>query len=83
MREIAIHEAFSQCRAERADKLSVPIVLVIEQQPVRHSLAGEYCDITTNNAAEHTFLFSSTLRKIAERHGAKGESRNDDRPLVV
>ena len=56
---------------------------VIEQQPIRHSLADEYCDITTNETAEHTFLFSSALRKIAERHGAKGGSRNDDGLLAV
>ena len=79
VRETAVREAFSQCHAE----LSVPVALVIEQQPIRHSLADEYCDITTNDAAEHTFLFSSALRKIAERRGAEGESRNDDGLLVV
>ena len=83
VRETAVREAFSQCHAELADKLSVPVALVIEQQPIRHSLADEYCDIATNETAEHTFLFSSALRKIAERRGAKGGSRNDDGLLAV
>ena len=83
VRETAVREAFSQCHAELADKLSAPVALVIEQQPIRHSLADEYCDITTNETAEHTFLFSSALRKIAERYGAEGGSRNDDGLLAV
>lgn len=83
VRETAVREAFSQCHAELADKLSAPVALVIEQQPIRHSLADEYCDITTNETAEHTFLFSSALRKIAERLGAEGRACNDDGLLAV
>lgn len=83
MREAAVREAFSQRRAEQADKLSVPVVLTIEQQPVCHLLTGEYCGITTSDTTGHTFLFSSVLRGTAECHGVEGESHDDDRLLVV
>ena len=81
--ETAVREAFTQCYAELAEKLPAPVELVIEQQPIRRSLADEYCDITTNEPAEHTFLFDSALRKIIERHGAKGETHDGDGLLAV
>lgn len=83
VREAAVREAFTQCHAELAKDLPETVVLVIEQQPIRRSLADEYCDITTNEPAEHTYLFTSALRKIMDRNSAQGRRHDDDRLLAM
>lgn len=83
VREAPVREVFTQCHAELVEEMSTAVTLLIEQQPIRQTLADEYCDITTNESAEHEFLFSSALRRIIARRGAEGNPHDGDRLLAV
>lgn len=74
--EQGVRRAFEQCHKEIAETLATPVELVIEQHPIRRMLADEYCEITTNEPAEHSYVFNLAL------HGVR-DSQNADSALVV
>lgn len=70
VREEGVWRAFEQCQKESAETSAAPVELVIEQHPIRRTLADEYCEITTNEPAEHTYVFNLALHGVNEKREA-------------
>ncbi|MDO5029936.1 MAG: hypothetical protein Q4E11_05055 [Corynebacterium sp.] len=80
--EQGVRHAFAQCHKEIAETLATPVELVIEQHPIRRTLADEYCEITTNEPAEHSYVFNLALHGVSEGNGVS-DSQEADSALVA
>nr|WP_162933209.1 hypothetical protein [Corynebacterium lactis] len=80
----AVASAFERClgtwrHSRQVSAASQPPELVLEQGPVRLVLADVYCDIDTNDPAEHEFELTGALRQL----GGTGQSHEESLRLTA